>query len=92
VNTPLGVIVSNISVLTGYGESLGQLALVARQAASTCAATASSTPSRTRSSGLGAADFSTCWTCPALTTDLRPAQTHRRHRRSVSIFAQSALA
>jgi two-component system NtrC family sensor kinase len=33
LNTPLGVIVSNLSVLSGYGESLGRLALVTRAAA-----------------------------------------------------------
>jgi two-component system, NtrC family, sensor kinase len=33
LNTPLGVIISNLSVLAGYGESLGQLAVLARQAA-----------------------------------------------------------
>src|SRR5579859_2810108 len=33
LNTPLGVIISNLSVLAGYGESLGRLALVTRAAA-----------------------------------------------------------
>jgi two-component system, NtrC family, sensor kinase len=33
LNTPLGVIISNLSVLAGYGDSLGKLALVTRAAA-----------------------------------------------------------
>jgi signal transduction histidine kinase len=33
LNTPLGVIISNLSVLAGYGTSLGRLALVTRGAA-----------------------------------------------------------
>jgi two-component system, NtrC family, sensor kinase len=33
LNTPLGVIISNLSVLVGYGESLGRLALLSREAA-----------------------------------------------------------
>jgi signal transduction histidine kinase len=33
LNTPLGVIISNLSVLGGYGDSLAQLALVTRAAA-----------------------------------------------------------
>ena len=61
LNTPLGVIISNLAVLTGYGESLGQLALVARQAAVDLRANRRSTPSRTRSKpGLGPLTSTTC--------------------------------
>jgi signal transduction histidine kinase len=92
LNTPLGVIISNLSVLTGYGQSLGQLALVSRQAAvdlrDNCGLDA---VANALEAGLKASDLDYMLEdLPALTTEsTASAKRIADIVRSVSIFAQT---
>jgi two-component system, NtrC family, sensor kinase len=92
LNTPLGVIISNLSVLEGYGESLGRLAVLTREAALDLR---NSRPldavASALEAGLGACDLDYMLEdLPALTTESTDsAQRIADIVRSVSIFAQT---
>lgn len=92
LNTPLGVIISNLSVLTGYGASLGQLALVTRQAAVDLRAKLPlEAVANALEAGLGATDLDYLLEdLPALTTESSASAKRMADIvRSVSIFAQT---
>jgi signal transduction histidine kinase len=91
LNTPLGVIISNLSVLAGYGDSLGRLALVTRSAAAQLhAGHPQETVAETLDAGLKVADLDYILEdLPALTTE-STASANRIAEivRSVAMFAR----
>jgi len=92
LNTPLGVIISNLAVLTSYGASLGQLALVSRQAAVDLRAHKTlDAVAEALEAGLGVNDLDYLLEdLPALTNESSAsAKRIAEIVRSVSIFAQT---
>jgi len=91
LNTPLGVITSNLAVLAGYGDSLGRLALVTRAAADQLHAGATpDTVTAALDAGLKVADLDYILEdLPALTTEsISSANRIAEIVRSVAIFAR----
>src|SRR5438105_1342456 len=91
LNTPLGVIISNLSVLAGYGDSLGRLAVVTREAATQLhAGQPPATVAATLDAGLKVADLDYVLDdLPALTSEsIDSAKRIADIVRSVALFAR----